>query len=132
MFNFGVLLFVLWYFLYTPILKILNERHEKVKRGVADAEAAEETLKKAEASQNEIVAEAHHHSADIVEKAKKRAEEEKEDILKEAEERAGTIVANAEKLGIERADKIMTDAEKEIAQTAILAAEKMIIEKGRS
>jgi len=39
--NFGVLLLVLWYFLYKPVLKMLDERRGKIQKGVEDAENAE-------------------------------------------------------------------------------------------
>ena len=41
--NFGILAGALWYFLYTPVLKILNDREEKIRKGIEYAEAAQET-----------------------------------------------------------------------------------------
>ena len=38
--NFVVLAGLLSYFLYKPVLKILDEREEKIKQGIADAEEA--------------------------------------------------------------------------------------------
>ena len=39
-FNFGILMAVLTYFLYKPVLKMLNEREAKIAQGIKDAEEA--------------------------------------------------------------------------------------------
>ena len=46
--NFGVLFVALTYFLYKPVLKTLDERKQKVAKGVTDAEAAEKMLAEAD------------------------------------------------------------------------------------
>src|SRR3989344_5401181 len=46
--NFGLLLAALSYFLYKPILKIIDERRHKIAEGVRTAEAAAERLEEAE------------------------------------------------------------------------------------
>lgn len=130
--NFVVLLFALWYFLYTPILKLLADRQEKIKKGVEDAEAAEQSLEEAENTKKEIVAAAHRESEEIVKKAEQHAETKKSEILESAEVRAESLVLAAEKEAAEKVERIKTGAEKEIAQTAVLAAEKIMLEKQNS
>ena len=42
--NFGLLMAVLSYLLYKPVLKVLAERQEKIAQGVKDAEEAGKNL----------------------------------------------------------------------------------------
>lgn len=128
-FNFGLLLLALWYFLYTPVLKLLNERQEKIKQGVKDAEAAEQSLKEAGDSKAAIVAEAHNKADAIVKHAEGHANERKSEIVKEAEARAESVLESAEKRGEQIKHKITSEAEADIAKAAVLAAEKILTEK---
>ena len=49
LFNFAILVFILWRFAYKPVLNILEERRLKVEKSLDDAEAATKRLKQAEA-----------------------------------------------------------------------------------
>lgn len=92
--NFGILLFVLTKFLYKPILKIIEQRAQKIDQGLTAAEKniAEreklELLKKQELKKAEITA------AKIVEVAKNEAEKVAKTLLETA--RADTA-ANIQK-----------------------------------
>ena len=46
--NFGILLLVLWRFLYRPLVKIMGERQSVIAKGVQNARDAEERLKSIE------------------------------------------------------------------------------------
>jgi len=127
-FNFGLLLLALWYFLYTPILSLLENRREKIKKGMRDAEAAEEALQGAKNSKNEIVGEAHKEAEHIVKHAEEHAGHRETVILAEAALRAETLVKNAEKQGEDLKEKMRKEAEADVAKAAILAAEKVLRE----
>ncbi len=57
-FNFALLVAALWYFLYTPILKILEERESKLKQGVLDAEKAATARSEADTEKSVVLKEA--------------------------------------------------------------------------
>ena len=56
--NFAILLAVLWRFLYTPVLKMIDERRAKVAEGVQKAEAAVRRLVEADEEGKGLVASA--------------------------------------------------------------------------
>ncbi|MDE2071678.1 MAG: ATP synthase F0 subunit B [Patescibacteria group bacterium] len=56
--NFGIALLALWYFLYAPLMRVLEERRARVARGVADAQAAAERLAQTEVARQKVLAEA--------------------------------------------------------------------------
>ena len=52
--NSGLMLFVLWYFLYGPITRMLESRRQKIAEGLRDAEEARERLQEIEKTKHEM------------------------------------------------------------------------------
>lgn len=127
--NFGVLLVALWYFLYTPIFKILDERKRLIEKGVTDAADAAISLKNAEQEKGQIVTTAVAEASDIVKRGEASAKRDAGAILKEAHEQSARIIADGEKKAETLADGVRKKAEADIAKTAILAAEKILKER---
>lgn len=128
-FNFGILVGILWYFLYTPLLKILRDREEKIKKGVADAEAAAETRAAADLTKQEIIKEAHTEAAQIVNRSTVHAEEKGALLAAETQEKIARSLREAEKAAAELKAAALKESEAEIAKLAILGAEKILKEK---
>lgn len=122
--NFGILLVVLTYVLYKPIMKTLDERRAKIAQGVKDAEDAAVKLAEADTEAGARIAAADSEAETLVANARETAGSERSRIVKEAEERAARLTADAEARAKESAEKALRDSEKEIARLAILAAEK--------
>ncbi len=129
MFNFALLLCALWYFLYTPVLKLLSEREEKIKKGVEDAEKASIARGEADAEKGVVLKDARVKAEAIVAEAKTHALSRGESIVNDAEAKAVRVLEEAQKRGEEEALRARKASEAEIAQAAILAAEKILIEK---
>jgi len=128
-FNFGFLLFVLWYFLYTPILKLIDDRQKKIAEGVRTAEAAERTLADAKEESDGIVGDAAREAEGLVAAARVRADERGADIVKSAEARAAATLKEAQERAEEAQRLALKKSEQEIARAAMLAAEKILTEK---
>jgi len=127
--NFAILMVVLTYFLYKPVLKVLSDRHEKVTQGIKDAEAAAAAKAAAETEKQAVLTSAHQDAESINERAKVQADQRAASIVADADEKAAAIVANGETKAVELQQKAMKDSEAEIAKLAILAAEKVLKEK---
>lgn len=127
--NFALLLGILGYFVYRPLLKILDERRNKIAEGVRLAEAADRRLEEAKEKSEEIVGEAGRKAEDLVASARVRAEEKGTEIVKMAEGRADGILKDAAARGEEAKRQIVKQSEKEIVRAAMLAAEKILREK---
>lgn len=124
--NFGVTLLVLWYFLYTPILKVIRERKEKVAKGVADAEAAGRSKAEIEASRSGILSAAEKEAEGVVERAVEEGKGERAAIVKNAQERSEALLLDARAQADEAKRRALADSEKDIARMAVLAAEKIL------
>lgn len=126
MVNFGVLLIALKYFLFKPVMQMLDDRKAKIAQGVADAEAAAQKNADAEKERKAIIADAALSGEQLVAKATLRAEEKGALILGEAEKRAQSLANDAALRAQETKDKALRDSRDEIAKAAILVAEKVL------
>ncbi|PCI28384.1 ATP synthase F0 subunit B [Candidatus Kaiserbacteria bacterium] len=126
--NFGVLLLVLWYFLYTPVLKMLDERKKKVEEGVKNAEKAGERLSEIEVERDEVLKEATDNASNILLNSKERSAELATEIVEDANKKAEYILTTADERARETQSKAMRESREEISKAAILAAEKILKE----
>jgi F-type H+-transporting ATPase subunit b len=128
-FNFAVLLAVLWYFLYRPVLRIIDERRAKVAEGVRVAEAAAQKLEEAKRKGDEVVVGAVREGEKIVADARATAQVRGGAIVSAAEARAAAALKEAQMKGEEAKRLAIESSEREIARAAMLAAEKILREK---
>jgi len=128
--NFGLLMVILGYFLYRPILKLIDDRQKKIAEGVKKAEAAEKHLSDAKTKGEEIVGTAAREAEGLVAAARTRADEKGSEIVKAAEARATQALKDAEARAEEAKRQAIIESEREIARAAMLAAEKIL--KGAS
>jgi len=124
--NFGVLLLVLWYFLYKPVLKMLDERREKIEKGVEDAETAGTRLEEIEGERDGVLKEATNSASEILATSKARADEQASSITENANSRAESILESANQRAEEMKEQAMQESREEIGKAAILAAEKVL------
>ncbi|MDB4992443.1 MAG: hypothetical protein JWL75_688 [Parcubacteria group bacterium] len=122
--NFAVLFTVLWYFLYRPVMKTLDERRKVVAKGVEDAREAEAALKDAGETASVITRGAETEAEGIVARARDEAGTERDRLVKDAQARAEGIEKDAEARAKEEHERVLRESEKEIARLAIMAAEK--------
>jgi F-type H+-transporting ATPase subunit b len=125
--NFGVLLGGLTYFLYKPITKTLEERRQKVLKGVADAEAAEAALMEIEGARAQKLAEAGREADDILSKAQKTGTEKGRELVSQAEGSAARVLAEAQAQSVELKAQAIQESKEEIAKLIILGIEKTAV-----
>jgi len=124
--NFGILLGALTYFLYKPLIKIIDERRAKIAEGVRAAEAADQRLAAAKAESDEIVGQGVREAESLVAAARTRADEKGAEIVRNAEAKAEAVLKEAQARAEESKRLAMQESEKEIAKAALLAAEKIL------
>lgn len=127
--NFGILLFVLKRYAYQPMLKMMDDRTSRIERGLSDAEAATVKLREMEEKEKAVLsaarAEAKRLLAETDEAGKKR------DAMKiaETEARVKKLLADAEvKIAFDQ-EKMLAQAKTELAETVVMAVEKILKEK---
>ena len=124
--NFGIVLIALWYFLYKPVLAMLDKRQKVVAKGVEDAARAGALLAGADGEAAKRVTAADELAEGIVAAARESGNLEKARLLKEAEARAAAVARDAEAHASESVARAKREGEQEIARLAVLAAEKIL------
>ena len=127
--NFGLLLAALSYFLYKPVLRIIDERREKVAEGVRLAESASRRLAEANEEGDKMVGEAAKKAEALAATSRASAEQKGAGIVKDAQARAEAVLAEAQVRAEEGRRQMIASSEREIARAAMLAAEKIMREK---
>ncbi len=127
--NFGLLLLVLWKFVYRPVLAMIDERREKIAEGVRIAEAADQRLAAAQEESEQLVGAGAREAEQLVAAARIRAEEKGSEIVKGAEAKADAALKDATARAEEAKRRALQESEKEIAKAALLAAEKILATK---
>ena len=126
--NFGLLVLGLTYFLYKPVMAMLAKRAELIAKGVRDAEDASRAKTEIESEKSGILSQAQVEANDIVRRAEEEGKRERAETVKSAQARAESLLAEAKLQAEEFAREAMKKSEKEIARTAVLAAEKILKE----
>jgi F-type H+-transporting ATPase subunit b len=104
--NFLILLFILKKFLYSPVLKMLEERKAKIAQSLKDAEEIEKKLAKTEEDRQKELS---------------KALEEAKQIINEAKESATQVIAE----GHEKANKDIVDLVEKARESMTQEREKM-------
>jgi F-type H+-transporting ATPase subunit b len=124
--NFTIVCILLYAWAYKPVLKMLNNRKEKIAQGLEDARIASEARANAEQDAAKILADAQNKANQMMREATDRAEAAALEIRAstEAESSKEREAALAE-VQVER-DRMLGDLRNQIAALAIAAAQKLV------
>ena len=124
--NFLLLLYLLNRFLFKPVLARIDERSQKIGKGLEDAEVAARDRELARAEREAAVSEARKEAATVIANANKIATETRDEILAKAREDAERVTERArEEINAEK-DKAMAELRAHVADLALDAAAKLV------
>ena len=113
-------------FLFKPVLKVMNEREQKIQDDLDSAQSAREESEELKAQYETKLADVHEEADKIMTASKKSADREKAEILSNAHSEADRLIAEAQKT-IERDKReAIESAHNEIAGLAVLAAARVV------
>ncbi|MBM3152279.1 MAG: F0F1 ATP synthase subunit B [Chloroflexi bacterium] len=125
-FNFLILMILLYAFAYHPIVRMLENRRQKIAQGNEDARIAGEARANAEKEAARIIAEAQSKAGQMVREATERAELAAKDVRAATEAEAGKARESAlAEVGEER-NRILGDLRGQVAALSIAATQKLI------
>lgn len=124
--SFGILLALLLIVAYKPVMKMLDERSQRIKDSMDQAELIKQETAKVEQMVKEEIANARKQGQDLVGQAEQIGERLREEARQQAKQDAEGIVARAR--GEIEADReeALAQLRKEFVEVAIVAAEKVI------
>ncbi len=124
--NFGLLLFLLWRFAYKPVLKLLNDRRQKIQESLAYAEKVKQDAA-AQQKEFETKLEATRREMQAATAAAAQAgEKEREAILTQARDEARKLVEQARaQIEYERR-QMLSELRDEVVHLSMLTTQKVV------
>ncbi len=124
--NFTLLIVLLYFVAYKPILRMLDERSAKIKKGLEDAETASRRAAEMEQEFERRMAEARKEGQEQVAQAAQMGEKVRQEILDKAREEARGLVDKAkEEIDRER-DVAMGELRQQVAELSLAISQKVI------
>ena len=124
--NFLLLLYLLNRFLFKRVFALLDERGQKISKGLEDAEAAARDRELARAEREAAVSEARKEANEMIATANKIAEDTRNEILADAKAEAEKVTARAREEIVAEKDKAMAEIRGQVAELALAAAGKLV------
>lgn len=124
--NFTLLVVLLYFVAYKPILRMLDERSARIKKGLEDAETASRRAAEMEQEFERRIGEARKQGQELVAQATQLSEKARQEILDKARDEASGLVNKAkEEIGRER-DVAMGELRQQVAELSLAISQKVI------
>lgn len=124
--NFLILVFVLYKFLYKPVLNLLDNRKEKIEKGLRDAEKLGEELEKTKELQRKEIQKAREEGRVMIEEAQAAAERAGQEIKIKAKTEVEKLIGAAKTQIIQEKEKMLQEIKNQTATLVIAAVEKVV------
>lgn len=124
--NFSLLLGLLYLFAYKPILRMMDQRADRIKESLGSAEAARDEATRSQADTQRQLNEARAEGQRLIDQAREIAERYREEEKERARQEAEAFVARAREDIQRERDTAIQEVRVHFANLAILAAEKVI------
>ncbi len=124
--NLGLLIFLLSRLLYQPILRMLNERTERIQNSLREADQVKQQLARAQQDYDAAIARARQEAAGILSQAQERARVQEAEILAQARQEADQIRQEARVQAGQERDQMLRDLKGQMAQLVTATAEKVL------
>jgi F-type H+-transporting ATPase subunit b len=129
MVNFLILLAVLYKFLYKPVIKMLEDRQNKIDKSLAQAEQINSNFIAAEKEREKFLEEARNEAGKVISESKEIANKLRDEAANGAKMEASRILEDAQKkMSVDR-DAMISDIKVELADMVTTAVEKILKEK---
>ena len=122
--NFGLVLVALRYFLYAPVMRMLETRREKLAQGVRDADNAARSLSEIENSRAEVLAAAGKDADALVAAARAAGAQKERELMQKGEATAATLMRDASAQAAELQRRSIEESKQEVAKLIVLGMEK--------
>jgi F-type H+-transporting ATPase subunit b len=126
MIAFAVFIWFTMKFVWTPIVKALEDRKAKIAEGLAAAERGHHEQELGQKRAKEIMQQAKAQAAEIVNQAQKRANEIIDEARQEARVEGSRLVAAAQAEIEQETNRAREDLRQRVADLAVAAAEKIL------
>ena len=124
--NFIILLVVLYFFAYKPVLKMLDERSRKIKESMDEVQKVKEQAAQTEEEFKKKIEAASKEGQEVISKAMRTGEDARKRAQDEAKQEAQGLVEKARVEIQQERNEAISELRQEFADLTIVAAEKVI------
>ena len=124
--NFIIILFVLSRWVFPPIMRMLEQRRQRIQDSLAEAERVRKEAASERAQYQQQLAEERQRTASELARAAQQGQQVREEIIGAAERERETILATARREADGIRDQAVADARRQIVDLAILAAQRVV------
>lgn len=124
--NFGVVVGLLWWLLYKPVTKMLNDRTARIEASLREADDVKKQLANAKSGYEAELTKARQEAAAIVAQAQDRAKAQEAEILAQARREADRVREEARVQALQERDQMMREAKNQIADLVTLTASRVL------
>ena len=124
--SFAILVFLLTRFLYKPVVKLLDERAEKIKKGLSDAESASKGAEEAASKIEEELSQARLEGKKLVEAARETSNQLREDEKEKIAAEISQMMEKAKKEINSERDSAILELKNRFGELVVDAAGKVI------
>jgi F-type H+-transporting ATPase subunit b len=120
--DFALLLAVLWFFLYKPLLKLLKDRRQKIEEGLVKAKMADERLHEIDGIGKEKIKEAEAQAIGIIRKTESDAKALEAKLISKAKEKEEAELKEFQTVLLAKEDasrRALDDEAKKLVKAAI-------------
>ena len=119
LFNFGLMLLVLWKFAYKPVFAMLDARQKKIAESVANADKIQAELARTESERKRILAQAGDTANQMIEQAREAAARVREVETQKAIAAAEQIIAKAREATAQDHVKMLAELKREVGRLVV-------------
>jgi len=123
---FLIFIWLLWRFAVGPIVKVLDERQDRIRESMASAERMQQELKATHARNEEVLLEARREAQEILATARQNGEQMIARARDEANAQAETYLTRAQETMRQETEQARVQLRNEVADLATLAASRII------
>ncbi len=123
---FSLLVFGLYKLLYKPVLRMLDERAERIRKGMEDAAKAREMAERAQEEFEKRIAEARKEGQEIVAQATQMSEKLRQEILAQARAEAERMIAKERERLTQEREQALSELRAQVADLSIMVAQKIV------
>jgi F-type H+-transporting ATPase subunit b len=118
-FSFAIVLLLLHRFALKPILQVLEDRRQRIKEGLDNAQKIQAELARTEASRQQVLTEANSQANKLIEEARKAAARVLEEETQKAVAAANQIVAKAREASEAELVRMKAELRREVGRLVV-------------
>lgn len=124
--NFTLLVVLLSMLLYKPILRMLNERRDRIAKSMADVDEARAAAARAQQDYDRTIADAQRKAQEIIAQASQAADKVRAEIEANARREADAIRQKAREEATQEKGRLLADVQGQIASLSMMATERVL------